>query len=105
MVSWSLAAPGKRIAQAFHNLVDEFRSFGAEFQSNEDSTVALQMEKLQELDDLDPSDMGRICIAVDDAARCYFSAHWRNFFRDAIKGRFRVQAVIGVLAGFFAICF
>lgn len=55
MASWSLAAPRKRIAQAFRNTVDEFRSFGAEFKSDLNSEVAEQMEKLQELDGLEQS--------------------------------------------------
>ena len=96
MASSSLAAPRKRIAQAFRNLVDEFRSFGAEFKSRYESAIAEQMEKFQELDGLEPSDKKRIRIAVEDAARCYLSTQWRNFFFEAIKYRFRIMALIGV---------
>jgi hypothetical protein len=98
MASWSLAAPGRRIALELGNLVDEFRSFRAEFRSEFNSAVAEQMEKLRELDYLEPSDKNRICIAVEDAARCFLCTQWAVFFGRAIKNRFRLQAVIGVVA-------
>lgn len=97
MASWSVAAPCKRIAQEFRSLFDEFRSFRAKFKSCYEFAVAEQMEKFQGLDDLEPSDKKRIRIAVEDAARCYLSTQWRIFFWKAIKYRFRMQAVLGIV--------
>jgi hypothetical protein len=98
MASSSLAAPRKRIAQAFRNLVDEFRSFGAEFKSRYESAIAEQMGKFQELDGLEPSDKKRIRIAVEDAARCNLSTQWGYFFFEVIKYRFRIMALMGIVA-------
>ena len=47
---------------------------------------------------MEPSDKRRIRIAVEDAARCYLSTQWGNFFFEAIKYRFRIKALIGIVA-------
>ena len=93
------------MAQAFRDLVDEFRGFGIEFKSDYDSAIAKQMEKLDNLDNLEPSDKSRICIAVEDAARCYFAAHWSTFFSSAIENRTRMKVAIGVIAAPLVIIF
>ena len=101
----SLATPRRRIAREFRNLVHEFRICRAEFKSDFNSAVAKQMDKLQELDDLEPSDKSRICVAVEDAARCYLSTQWGPFFGRAIKIRYRLQAAIGIITVPFLIGF
>lgn len=105
MAIWSLVAPRKRIVRAFRNLVDEFLSFGVEFESNYESSVAELMDKLQKLDELEPSDKNRICMAVEDAARCHLSTHWWTGFVISLEGRRRMQAAIGVMIASFAIGF
>jgi hypothetical protein len=91
----SLAAPRKMMAQAFRSLVNEFRGFGAEFKSSYDWAIAIEMNKLVELQDsgaLEPT--SRIWQAIEDAARCYCSVRWLEIFWLALKRRFRMQAVI-----------
>ncbi len=98
MTSWSLAAPTRWIEVELRNLVYEFRGFRAEFKDLYDSAVAHQMEKLQKLDDLNPFDKSRICIAVEDAARCVFATSWIQFFSAAVENRTRMKVAIGVMA-------
>ena len=95
MVSWSLAAPHKRMAQAFRNLVDEFRSFGVSFKSNYAAAVASEMDKLAKLQESgDLKATNRIRQAIEDAARYHHSVNWWPIFKESSKRRFRMKAVI-----------
>jgi hypothetical protein len=105
MASLSPAASRKRVTQAFRSLIDEFLGFRAEFKSAYDSAIAVQMERLRDLDNLESSDKKRIGMAVEDAARCYFAAHWSRFFSSAIGSRNRMKAAIGVIAAPLVIIF
>jgi hypothetical protein len=91
----SLAASRKRVARAFRSVVNEFRGFGAEFKSSYDWAIAIEMNKLVELQKsraLERTE--RIQLAIEDAASCYYSVRWREIFWSAVKRRFCVQAVI-----------
>src|SRR5215471_356240 len=100
MASSFVTAPPKRIAQAFRNLIDEFRSFGAAFKSGYDSAVTSQTDKLVKLQESNgPQFTDRMRLAIEGAAKCYYSVRWWEILWPAIKRRFRMQAVacIGVL--------
>lgn len=100
MASWSLVAPRKRMAQAFRNLLDEFRSFSAEFQSAYDSAVASEMNKFEKVQESDDFERADIRLAVESAARCYHYVNWWPILRQALRKRFgmglAVLAVIGI---------
>lgn len=83
------------MAQAFRSLVNEFRSFGAEFKLSYDWAIAIEINKLVELQEsggLEPA--SRMWLAIEDAARCYYSVRWWEIFGSAAKRRFRMLAVI-----------
>lgn len=104
----SLAVPRKRIVQAFLSLVNEFHGFGVEFKSSYDWTIAIEMNKLVELQESGALEStNRIWLAIEDAARCYYSVRWREIFWSAIKRRFRMQAVIciGLLLGLLGLSY
>ena len=94
MIAQCLKAPPKRIAQEYRCFITDFTTYHAAFKSGYDEAVAEVMEKLHGLDCLDPEDTERISPAINDAARCYYSAHWWPLFRQAIRKRYRMKASI-----------
>ena len=105
MASWSLATSRERIARELNSLFYEFYLFGVAFRSHYNAAIAREMEKLDKIQESDDFKRTAVGPAVDSAARCYHYVHWWPILRQALRKRFRVQAVIALLVLLVSVIF
>lgn len=108
MATSFLTSPRRWAADELWRLADDFFSFEEEFRAAFDSAVAAETDKLQALDelciDLTASEINTVRVAGQSAAECYYSTHWHSFFREAIRKKHRMQAMI-LIAGAIIVAF